>query len=364
MKTISKHASVKLDTPAILLDWEQVKKNVERMARICGAHGIQIMPHIKTHKSVAIARLQLEAGATGLTCAKISEGMALLPSGVRRIFLAHSISSASKIPSLIELSNHLDELIVAATSLKQIEVFAQLLEATDLHLPCLLSLDTGLGREGARSLEELRKMKDIVDRSSGLNYRGIYSHEGFTYMSTPQQIPEQAKAVAARLREAREALGGEGELWPGCSVTAQYMATEAGITGIRPGAYLNGDLYLTRLTGAMNWEDLALCVATTVVDKPEPGLALIDAGTKVFSSDKSADLPFALPLDQSDYALTRMSEEHGFVTGPDTKKLSIGDVIILVPTHICPVVNLSDHYLALKENSLEMLPIEARGCVR
>lgn len=364
MKTISKELTAGLDTPSILLDWAQVQKNVARMAGICAANGIKIMPHIKTHKSVAIARLQLEAGATGLTCAKISEAMALLPSGVRRIFLAHSISTPSKIPALIKLSKQLDELIVAATSLKQIEVFSQLLEGTDLQLPCLLSLDTGLGREGARSFDELQKMKEIADRSSALNYRGIYSHEGFTYMSPPEQIPEQTKAVAAHMREAREALGNEGELWPGCSVTAQYMATEEGITGIRPGAYLMGDLYLTRLTAAMKWEDLALCVVTAVVDKPEPGLALIDAGTKVFSSDKSADLPFALPLDQSDYALTRMSEEHGFITGPDTDKLSIGDTIILVPTHICPVVNLSDQYLVVNGEHLELLPIEARGCVR
>lgn len=114
----------------------------------------------------------------------------------------------------------------------------------------------------------------------------------------------------------------------------------------------------------MRWEDLAVSVASTVIDKPEPGLALIDAGTKVFSSDKSPDHPFALPHNGDDYALTRMSEEHGFLTGAGVQKLAIGDVILLTPTHICPVMNLSDNYVTRIDGQLGYVPVSARGCVR
>jgi len=353
-----------LDTPALWLDWEQVAANIEGLARLCQEKGIRHMPHIKTHKSVELARLQLEAGAEGLTCAKISEARALLPSGVRRIFLAHSISSPQKIPALQELASELDELIIAGTSVHQVEVLARLLEGEDLALPCLLALDSGLGREGARALPELAEMKAIVDASPALTYRGIYSHEGFTYTSKPEAIEAQTRKTAEFLRQARNHLGGEGELWPGCSVTARFMASQSGMTGIRPGAYLFGDLFLTRLTGAMGWDELAVVVAATVIDKPEPGLALIDAGTKVFSSDKSSEHPFALPLDQADYGLTRMSEEHGFLTGADVDQLSIGQVVVLVPTHICPVINLSDQLTSIKNGKIETIPVSARGCVR
>ena len=303
------------------------------------------------------------AGADGFTCAKISEALALLPSGVRRIFLAHSISSRNKMPALKQLVGALDELIIAGTSVQQIEVLSQLLEEIDLKLPCLLSLDSGLGREGARTIDELQRMKAVVDRSTSLNYRGLYTHEGFTYTSQPEVIEAQSRKTADLLRKAREELGGEGELWPGCSVTARFMAGESGVTGIRPGAYLLGDLSLTRCTGAMNWDDLAVAVVTTVIDKPEPGLALIDAGTKVFSSDRFPDLPLALPYNNENYALTRMSEEYGFLTGDDVDKLSIGEVILLVPTHICPVVNLIDQYSTRINGQLTTIPVTARGCV-
>lgn len=364
MKAPSKEVLAQLDTPTLWLDWEQVRTNIEGLAELCREHGIRHMPHIKTHKSVDLARLQLEAGADGLTCAKISEARALLPSGVRRIFLAHSISSRQKIPALQELASELDELIIAATSVHQVEVLAGLLEGTDLQLPCLLALNSGLDREGARSLPELAAMKARVDASPALNYRGIYSHEGFTYTSKPEVIEAQTRKTAELLREAWNHLGGEGELWPGCSVTARFMAGQSGMTGIRPGAYLFGDLFLTRLTGAMDWAELAVVVAATVIDKPEPGLALIDAGTKVFSSDKSPEHPFAIPLDQADYGLTRMSEEHGFLTGADVDQLSIGQVVVLVPTHICPVINLSDRLTAMKDGQIQSIPVSARGCVR
>ena len=364
MKTFSDKQLASLETPAVLLDWQQMIANIREMASHCAAHGVRLMPHMKTPKSVAIARAHLEAGACGLTVAKISEARAILESGVRRIFLAYPISSPNKVSRLIELSRLLDELIVAGTSPEQIRRFSGLLESSGCRFPCLLGLDTGLGREGARDLDALREMKSLVEQSESLTYRGIFSHEGFTYTSSPGEIPAQSRQVAARLREARQALGDSGELWPGCSVTARHMAGEPGITGLRPGAYLFGDLFLTDFTGAMGREALALCMAATVVDKPEPGLALIDAGSKVFSSDKNPNFPYnALPLDGSDYALTRMSEEHGFLTGPDTARLSLGQVVTLIPAHVCPVVNLSERYSVFKDGAFEHIPVEARGCV-
>ncbi len=361
MKTPS--TEVSLETPCVLVDWQQLEANVERLAMACREKGLRCMPHIKTHKSVAIARLQLAHGAEGLTCAKISEAEAMLPSGVRRIFLANSIASPGKIARLVELQSQLDELILAVTSLAHARHLGQLLDASRVNFPVLLALDSGLHREGVRSLDELKALKDFVDQSKHFDYRGIYTHEGFTYASETNSIPNRAHEVATLLRDAREHLGG-GELWPGCSVTAYQLLDEPGITGLRPGAYVFGDIALTKATGAMTWDQLALCVAATVVDKPEPGLALIDAGTKVFSSDKFAEFPFALPLNGDDYALVRMSEEHGFVTGPKVDDLAIGEILYLVPSHVCPVANLTDNFQILKpDGMLESSPVDARGCV-
>lgn len=365
MRTLSKDSLAAIDTPAVLVDWPQLTINIETMAERCRSQGVGLMPHVKTHKSVEIAKLQLAAGAVGLTCSKLSEARAMLASGVKRIFLAHSLVSRAKVPALQELAGELDELIVAVTSVEQASHLEVLLSEAGLSLPCLLALDSGMDREGARSLEELQAMRTRVDHSSVLTYRGIYSHEGYTYLSTPGQVQQEAVKVAALLRAARAELGGDGELWPGCSVTASAIAGEAGLAGVRPGAYVFGDLFLTEQTGVMAWGDLALSVAVTVVDKPRAGLALIDAGTKVFSSDKNGDAPYARPLDRRDFGLSRLSEEHGFLTGAQVDELAIGEVLQLVPVHVCPVVNLASELCPLGAGELlRVAPVDARGCVR
>lgn len=353
-----------VDTPVLIADWEQVRANVAKMAARCREAGVALMPHMKTHKSVAVARLQLEAGAVGLTCAKPSEAMAMLPSGVRKIFLAHSLASRRKIDLLRQLAAQLDELIVAATSVSHAARLARLIEETGFVLPCLLAFDTGLDREGARDLEDLAKMKKIVDAAPSLAFRGIYSHEGHGYMTSPDRIAAEVRTAAGRLRSAKAFLGEEGELWPGCSVTAFAMAEESGITGVRPGAYVFGDLLLTRITRAMPEKAAALVVAATVVDKPREGLALIDAGSKVFSSDRLGDKPMALPLDGRAFGLTRLSEEHGFLTGEQVDELNVGEVVALIPWHVCPVVNLMGRMLAWEpDRPLREIDVEARGCV-
>jgi len=352
-----------LETPCVLVDWQQVKSNIVKIAELCKDNGVRFMPHIKTHKSVAIAKLELEAGACGLTCAKIGEAEAMLASGVRRIFLAHSIASPKKIPRLLALRQKLDELILAVTSTAHAKHLDSLLKNSGQQFPVLLALDTGLGREGVRSIQELETLKECVDQSQSFSYRGIYSHEGFTYRTQPRDIPHAALGVADKLRAASKALGG-GELWPGCSVTVKHIVKQKGMTGVRPGAFVFGDIVLSLGTHSMEWEDLALCVASTVIDKPEKGLALIDAGTKVFSSDKNPNYPNAIPLDQSDYALTRMSEEHGMLTGPAVDSLHIGQIVYLIPTHVCPVINLT-HHIQILDDKGNMRPsiVDARGAV-
>tara|TARA_R100000027_G_scaffold1897_3_gene2084 strand:+ start:3825 stop:4937 length:1113 start_codon:yes stop_codon:yes gene_type:complete len=364
MKTVANSLLQTISTPAVIVDWEQVTKNVEQLANQAKERGVRIMPHVKTHKSVKIAKLQLDAGAYGLTCAKISEAKAMIPSGVKRVFLAHSLVTRVKVEALLELAEELDELILAATSLEQAKCLAALLEPFGRVFPCLLAIDSGLGREGCRTSEELIQLKAFVDGVSAFEYRGIYTHEGYTYGSSPDEIAEEARKVARLLVDSRDAIGGEGELWPGCSVTARMMINQEGVTGIRPGAYVFGDQFLTLMTEAMDWGDVSLVVASTVVDKPRPGLALIDAGSKVFSSDRLGQHPFAIPLDGRDFEVTRLSEEHAFLTGTDVVSLEIGEVVLFVPQHVCPVVNLTDQMIALsKDGEPEALPVDARGCV-
>jgi D-serine deaminase-like pyridoxal phosphate-dependent protein len=128
------------------------------MQAACDANGVQLWPHIKTHKMVEVARRQLAAGATGLTCAKLGEAEAMLPSGVRRLFVAHSLVDPLHAPRIAALADALDELIVAVTSEAQAEALERVLARAGRRLPALMAVDTGLGREGARGVDGAQRL--------------------------------------------------------------------------------------------------------------------------------------------------------------------------------------------------------------
>jgi D-serine deaminase-like pyridoxal phosphate-dependent protein len=131
---------------------------------------------------------------------------------------------------------------------------------------------------------------------------------------------------------------------------------------VRPGAYVFGDLSLTRTTGVMRPEAVSLHVLATVVDKPEPGLALIDAGSKTFSSDRTPDGISALAADGRDLAVMRVNEEHGYLRGGAVDALQIGERIVFTPAHVCTVVNLTDSVVVTEGGQpVDTWRVEARG---
>lgn len=355
-----------LQTPAILIDVDRLDRNLRRMQDACNAGDIELWPHIKTHKCVEILKRQLALGAKGMTCAKLGEAEALLPSGVKQVFLAHSLVDPKVAPRLRALAEQLDRLILATTSAAHCEHLARVVAGTGLdRVPVLAALDTGLGREGARSLEAFLDLVAAVDRTPNLEFIGIYTHEGHCYGTTPETLDGTVDAVYERLMEASRALGREHLLAPGCSASALRLATKPGLSILRPGAYPLGDLTLGWKLKLMPWDDIAITVLATVVDRPENGLALIDAGSKVFSGDKSKEGHSGRDWNAQDRVVAKVNEEHGYVQGGEVDTLRIGDRRRFVPNHVCTVMNLTDEVFAVRgENVLETWKIEARGKVR
>jgi D-serine deaminase-like pyridoxal phosphate-dependent protein len=351
-------------TPTLLLDTDNVQVNIDGMQEVCNRHGVELWPHIKTHKMVEVAKMQLAAGAAGLTCAKLSEAEALLPADPRAIFLAHSLVDPRKAPRLRKLAESVDQLIVACTSAAHCPALEKLLAAADLHLPIMMGVDVGLGREGARGLDAAVALADMIRRQPHMTLHGVYAHEGQLYASPPAEATPAVTEVHRRLLEARDAIDPSLRVWPGSSVSAKRMAELPGITAVRPGAYVFGDLALAETTQVMRWEDVALTVLATVVDRPEPGLALIDAGSKVFSSDKTATGIHARAWDRRDINVVRCNEEHGYVTGDQVDELEVGDRLRFVPAHICTVINLSNSVTTIANDAVTgEWKVDARGCV-
>lgn len=354
-----------LPTPAVLIDIDRVAGNITRMQRVCDANGVELWPHVKTHKTVEIARMQLAAGARGLTCAKISEAEALLPSGVRRVFIAHSLVDPLQGPRLRALADSLDDLLVAVTSPAQAEALENVLASVDLPLPVMLAVDTGLGREGVRDTGTAAHLARRLEALPHLRLHGIYSHEGHTYAATREQSDSLVHDVYTRLIAFRDAIDPALPLWPGCSVSAARMAALPGVTVVRPGSYIFGDLSLTDRHGIMDWSDLALTVLATVVDRPDQYLALLDAGSKTFSSDKTPEGIGGSLHDRRDVHITKCSEEHGWATGDDAADLRVGERVRVVPAHVCPVVNLTDTLTVIQNNAIvDQWRVAARGKVQ
>lgn len=357
-----------LPTPSLLLDVDRLDANIETMQRHCDAHGVELWPHNKTHKMVEVARRQLAAGAAGLVCAKISEAEALLPADPRAVFIAHSLCDPLQIPRLQRLAANLERLIVACTSEAHAAALEALLAAAGLRLPVMMAVDTGLHREGVRDLEAAVRLARLITAQPHLELYGLYTHEGQLYGVPPAESVGAVRAVHARLLEVRTAVQPFApaplELWPGCSVSAWRMAELPDVDAVRPGAYVCGDLSLAETTSVMPWDDVAITVLATVVDRPEPGLALIDAGSKVFSSDKTPLGLSGRDFLRRDIAVVRCNEEHGYLNGADVDALRIGDRVRLVPAHVCTTINLADAVTVVRGDEIvDRWKIDARGCV-
>ncbi len=349
-------------TPAVLVDRVKLAANIRDMQAVCDQHGVELRPHIKTHKMVAVARQQLAAGARGLTCAKLGEAEAMLPSGVRNLFVAHSLVDPGQAPRIAALADQLDDFRVAVTSEAHAEALISLAAHIGRKLGVMIAVDSGLGREGARDMSAASGIATLLARCSHLELRGFYTHEGHFYGVSRKQLPSRAAELVDRLCALRDAIDPALAVWPGCSVSARMIASAGRVQAVRPGAYVFGDLSLTRAAGVITAEAVALHVLATVVDKPEPGLALIDAGSKVFSSDRTPDGLSALAADGRDIAVARVNEEHGYLRGSAVDALRIGERIVFTPAHVCTVVNLTDTVIVIESGQpVDTWRVEARG---
>lgn len=177
------------------------------MQTICDRHGTELRPHIKTHKMVELARRQLQAGAAGLVCSKLSEAEAMLPSGVSSIFIANSIVDPLKAPRLRRLAESLNDLTLSVTSMGQAVALNQVLEGAGLTLPVMLAIDTGLRREGVRSLDDAVSLASEIRQLPRLRLRGLYTHEGHAYRCGTEEIDRIASEVCETLRHGGSRLG-------------------------------------------------------------------------------------------------------------------------------------------------------------
>lgn len=356
-----------VETPAVLVDLDVLEANVGRMATAARRHGVRLRPHAKTHKTAEIARLQLDAGAAGLCLAKTSEAEAFARAGFDNLFIAYPVIGADKARRLLALSDAI-QLSVGVDSEAGARSLASAFHAAARHLDVLLKIDVGFHRVGVAP-EAAVALARLLAALPGLRLRGIFSFAGHAYSApTPGDVAVVGRAEAGTLIDTAAALRDAGlpcdEVSVGSTPTAPHGMATAGVSECRPGVYVFNDSSQVEL-GTCTLDDCALTVLATVVSVPGPGRAVLDAGSKCFSSDPLRPRPGGhgrLPGRSTRVAW--MSEEHGVLEVAEGESFRVGERVRVVPNHACVVANLTDRLLGVRSGRVEAeLPLIARGHV-
>ena len=360
-----------LDTPALLVDLDRLEANLDAMATHAAASGVALRPHVKTHKSAAIAAEQLARGAGGLTVAKLDEAEALWVAGIdASVLVAFQIVAAPKLERAAALAARLP-LILAVDGIEGARALDRTAAASGIPFEVWLEIDCGLERCGVRPGDAIPLARAIAELSN-LRLTGMFTHAGHAYAAGGQdEIRDIAAAEAASVIDAATAARRAGipiaTVSAGSTPTAKFLGGGDGLTEIRPGTYAFYDALQVAL-GTVLPEACALTVAATVVSRPAPDRAVIDAGSKTFGLDKGAHSSTLLGdygrLVGSEGAVVRLSEEHGVLRIPARSPLRVGDRVRVVPNHVCSTTNLGRRYHGLRGDVVEsVLPIHAAGGV-
>lgn len=357
-----------LDTPAVLVDLDRLDANIARMAAIAREAGVALRPHAKSHKLPEIAARQLEAGATGLTVAKLGEAEVFVDHGITDLLLAYPLWSEEKWRRLCELSTRA-RIAVAADSEEAVDGLSAVVATTDLSVPVLVEVDCGFARCGVVGTDRAVALARRIAAAPGLTFEGIMSFAGQSYEAgSDAAIEDVARHDADVLLETAAAVRAAGLEVPvvsaGGTPTAPRVAAMDGITEIRPGAYALSD----RDQVALGWgalADCALTVLATVVSRPTATRAVIDAGTKTMSSDRAHDDAWGTVAGRPDLTLARMTEEHGILEVPSAADLPIGTRLRIVPNHCCGTINMHDEIVAVRHDEpVATWSVAARAKVR
>lgn len=331
-----------LDTPAVYVDLDALERNISRMAERSRRWGVTLRPHTKTHKIPEIARMQLEAGASGITVAKIGEAEVLPGDDV---LVAYPIMP-EKLPRLLALARD-----------RRVTVVIDSVEAAR-GLPgvgAMVEVDIGVGRCGVTTPEQVVAIAEACSDFRGLFYWPAWlDAEGF----------KKARASVDRHIAALKVAGFEvpvvsGGSTPGADKTALIPAT----TEIRPGTYVFNDATCVANKLA-TVEECALRVLVTVVSTAVPGQCLVDGGSKTFSSDATVNVgTFGMFPERPGWTMHKMNEEHGYVKVDSPAR--IGEKVWAIPSHVCATVNMHDEVAYGRRGQVEgAWKVAARGRVR
>jgi D-serine deaminase-like pyridoxal phosphate-dependent protein len=358
-----------LDTPVLLVDADALERNIRRMRDLAAAAGIAYRPHAKAHKTPIVARMQLDAGAAGICCAKLGEAEIMAAAGIPDILITSEVVGHSKIQRLFSAARQ-SRISVVVDDADNISDLAAAAQTAGIRLDVLVEVDVGQGRCGVPPGPEAARLARLIGDTEWLRFKGLQGYQGSIQMTASIAEREAETRAALDLLTATadevRATGMEIEVLTGGGTGTSVIDTAlAGLTELQPGSYIFMDSRYARI----EWSDgvptpfeNALTVLGTVISRPAADRRIVDVGYKAASSDGGPLRPIGLDGAVFSFA----GDEHGqlqFTGGASPP--AIGDKVSFVPSHCDTTVNLYDQYILTRGGSVEAeWEISARGRVQ
>jgi D-serine deaminase-like pyridoxal phosphate-dependent protein len=346
-------------TPIAVIDMDRVERNIARVQKACDAAGVANRPHIKTHKSPILAKLQIAAGAKGITCQKIGEAEVMANAGIDDILITYNLLGEEKMARLGALQAKAN-MTVAADNPTVVASLTQAAAVSGRPLSVVVECDTGRKRAGVETPAEAIALARQIADSRGLVFSGFMLYPTETGWAEAQKFYDEALA-GVRVHGLDASM-----VSTGGSPNLKNLGKLKGATEHRPGTYIYNDRMQVG-AGVATWDDCALNIYSTVVSRAGPDRGILDAGSKTLTSDTGGGLDgHGLILEHPEARIAKFAEEHGFLdlTRSNTRP-EVGDVVRIIPNHVCVVVNMMDEVVMVRgEEILGTLKVEARGKLR
>jgi D-serine deaminase-like pyridoxal phosphate-dependent protein len=356
-----------IETPALVVDLDILDRNLRRVAEYAGRHGLRLRPHTKTHKSILLAKRQLELGAAGLTVAKVSEAEVMLAAEPADMLVAFPIVGRAKLARLMQVARR-TRVTVALDSLPAARQLSEAACEAQAEIGVLAEFDAGLGRVGVAPGEELLQLARAIRDLPHLTLQGLAFYPGhIKSLDEPgRRALAQLSALVGSILSDFERAGIAVPIVSGGSTPTLFHSHEIrGLTEIRPGTYVFNDIH-TVTSGGCALEDCAATILATVVSAARPGHMIIDGGSKTFSSDRpvnASEVTFGRVVEAPGARFHKMNEEHGFIDLADAgRDFGVGDRVRVIPNHICVAVNLHERVYGVRGGRVEAVwNVDARG---
>jgi D-serine deaminase-like pyridoxal phosphate-dependent protein len=359
-----------IPTPALLVDLDRLERNLHRLAEHCRANGVSFRPHAKTHKCPNVARLQIAAGAVGISVATVFEAEAMVQAGIRGVLLTSPLAEPHKVDRMVDLVRGGSEVLIAVGHAMEVDMLAA--ASSDLGpsaLNVLIDLDVGDRRTGVQPGDEAVTLAQQIATKKSLRLRGVQAYAGHAShvvgFAERAMASQAALALAVDAKQLLKQKGFEADILScGSTGTWNIDSRFAGVTELQCGSYVFMDIDYRRIGGSDNAPlfvdfEHSLTVLSTVISAGHADRVTVDAGIKAFSTET----PFrAEAVDQPHLVYTRTGDEFGIITlgGPGALP-KLGDRLEFLPPHCDPTVHLYDQLYAMRGEQVEAIwPIRAR----